>query len=245
MKSKKWQFIFVLLSILVLFQNWSNRFTGLPLLIMFIGVFVLRQEFIKKHQSFFWWSFSFIIIYLIFKSPFLILITILFILYFMSNHPKYLELFASVFSKKNRLKGKNDFIMVDFYKEGKIPNNIIKNKWIGTEDKTVKAIYSWEDVNFTKLIGNSVFDLANTLLPREQNIILIRQGIGNVKILIPEGTAVAIDFSGLVGKFILNHTEYSSLNENFKWYSDNYLKQDRKVKIVVNLIIGELEVIFL
>ncbi|MDN6162295.1 MAG: cell wall-active antibiotics response protein LiaF, partial [Atopostipes sp.] len=94
-------------------------------------------------------------------------------------------------------------------------------------------------------IGNTTFDLGKTLLPREENIILIRQAIGKVKILIPEETAVSVDFSVSIGRIILDSTEYSLVNENFTWHSTNYYSRDRKIKIVSNLLIGELEVIFL
>ncbi len=196
-------------------------------------------------EKFFLWSFLLSIAYLVFLSPFFLITLILMILYFTNNHPELSELFKDVFSEKSNKKGNNDFIIVDFDQTPHVPNKIKKNKWFGNDEQSLESIYSWEDLNYTKLIGNSIFDLANTLLPREQNVILIQQGIGNVKILIPEGTAVSIDFSGLVGKFTLNHSEYHILNENYKWYSENYLIQERKIKIVVSILIGELEVIFL
>ena len=181
----------------------------------------------------------------LFTSRFFLLILIIIILLFISeNQPIYDLLKDSLFKRGNK-NNKNEFIIVDFEKTGNSFKKIKKNNWIGTNNKSTESIYSWEDVNFSKLIGDSIFDLGNTLLPREQNIILIRQGIGNIKVLIPEGTAVAIDFSVLVGNLIVDGTKHDLLNENLVWYSDNYQTQTRKVKIVTNLLVGELEVFYL
>lgn len=122
---------------------------------------------------------------------------------------------------------------------------ITRNKWLGEDSDSIDSIYSWEDVNFTKAIGNSVFDLGNTLLPKGQNLILIRKAIGNTKIIIPEGIAVSLDTSLLVGNVVIKGEEYTLLNENFKWHSENYETDNRKIKIVLNVLLGDLEVIFL
>ena len=244
MNKKVLLFAMALFALLTFTEMFNDSYFFIILFIAIIS-FVLKNKFPKKMEKYFLWFFLLSIIYLVFSSPFFLITLILMILYFTNNHPELSELFREVFSEKSKKKGNNDFIIVDFDQSPHIPNKIKKNKWFGKDKQSLESIYSWEDLNYTKLIGNSIFDLANTLLPREQNVILIQQGIGHVKILIPEGTAVSIDFSGLVGKFTLNHSEYQLLNENYKWYSENYLIQERKIKIVVSLLVGELEVIFL
>lgn len=244
MNNKLLLFAMALFAILTISEMFNNSYFFIVFFIAILS-FILKNKSSKKMGKFFLWFFLLSIIYLVFSSPFFLITLILMILYFINNHPELSELFMDVFSEKSKKKGDSDFIIVEFDQEPHIPNKINKNKWFGKDEQSLESIYSWEDLNYTKIIGNSIFDLANTLLPREQNVILIRQGIGHVKILIPEGTAVSIDFSGLVGKLTLNHSEYHLLNENYKWYSENYLKQERKIKIVVSLLVGELEVIFL
>ena len=244
MSKKTLLLILGLFSILTFWGMFNNPHHLIVIFIIILGL-ILNNHFKDGRGGFFLWLSIFAIIYLILSNPFFFVGLILLVVYITNNHPELSALFQTVFSEKSKKTGKSDFIIVDFNESDQIPNKIKKNKWFGNDKESSKSVYSWEDTNYTKLIGNSVFDLANTLLPREQNVILVRQGIGNVKILIPEGTAVSIDFSGLIGKFLIDESEYYLLNENYKWYSDNYLAQDRKVKVVVNLLVGNLEVVFL
>src|SRR5699024_5235272 len=100
-------------------------------------------------------------------------------------------------------------------------------------------------INFTKLIGNTIFDLGNTLLPKDNNIILIRKGIGKTKIIVPEGIAISLNISMLIGKVRIGNEEIDLKNETFHWYTDNYQENNRKIKLVSNVLIGEVEVVFL
>lgn len=243
--NKKWLILILSLFIFLIFYEIFSSSYSIFLIFLGLGSLFLKDSFSRKYQRLFLFIALLSFTFLFFSSRFTLMFLVLLILIFISKNPEVSALISSVFSNKRKNNISNDFIIIDFDQSELLPGKTTKNKWLGADTKSSDSIYSWEDVNFTKLIGNSVFDLGNTLLPREQNIILIRQAIGNVKILIPEGTAVSLDFSVLVGKVILNTTEHNLLNENFKWSSDDYHLQDRKLKIAVNLLVGELEVVFL
>ena len=110
------------------------------------------------------------------------------------------------------------------------------NKWFG-DHSIGKDIYEWEDVNFSKVLGDTVVDLGNTILPKKENIVMIRQGIGDIKLLIPEEAGVSLDVSLLLGKVKVDNDVLDLKNETLKWQSPAYAENSRNIKIVLNLLI--------
>lgn len=244
MKRRRLAALLIVFISLTIFEIFSNKYL---IFLMMIGFFfiLLKDNFSRKHGKLFLSLGLLSFTFLLFSSRFFIIFLVLLFLLFINKNPKIISLISKVFSDRKQENVDNEFIIVNFDHKKANPGKIKKNKWIDINLEGSESIYSWEDINVTKLIGNITFDLGKTLLPREENIILIRQAIGKVKILIPEETAVSIDFSVSIGRIILDSTEYSLVNENFTWHSTNYYSRDRKIKIVSNLLIGELEVIFL
>lgn len=137
-----------------------------------------------------------------------------------------------------------EFISVRF-KENK-DETVKKNrrKWFNN-DTFGDEIYEWEDVNITKVAGDTVVDLGNTILPKESNIVMIRKGFGDTKLLVPEEVAVSLDLSVLLGKVKIGEEELALKNETLKWRSGRYEHSSRKIKLVSNVLFGEIEVIFI
>lgn len=244
MSRKGFGFILGLLGLIIVYELFNNR-TSLFLVVIGLLSLLLRNQFSERRQN------TLLLIALIslsialFTSRLFLVLLIILILLFIGNNLDFYELTREVFSKKRLNKQANDFVMIDFDQIESKPAKVTRNKWFGDDDESADTIYSWENVNYTKILGNTVFDLGNTLLPKETNIILIRKGMGHTKIIIPEGIAVSLDVSLLVGKIMLEKEEHTLLNENFKWHSKNYEVSDRKIKIIANVLLGELEVIFL
>lgn len=243
--SRKWfSFILSLLGLIIIYELFNNS-TSLFLVVVGLMSLLLRNQFSEKRQN------TLLLIALIslsialFTSRLFLVLLIVLVLLLIGNNLDFYELIREVFSKKRVNSRSNDFIMVDFDKVELNPAKITRNKWFGDDSESADKIYSWENINYTKILGNTVFDLGNTLLPKEINIILIRKGVGHTKIIIPEGIAVSLDVSLLVGKITIEQEEHTLLNENFKWYSENYQDSDRKIKLIANVLLGELEVIFL
>lgn len=243
--SRKWfGLILGLLGLLIIYELFNNSISLFLIMIALLSLF-LSKQFSEKRQNTLLLialiSFSFAL----FTSRLFFVVLIILALLLIGNNLDFYVLTREVFSKKRLNKQSNDFIMVDFDRVDAKPAKITRNKWFGDDSKSIDTIYSWEDVNYTKIHGNTVFDLGNTLLPKEMNIILIRKGVGQTKVVIPEGIAVSLDVSILVGKITIEKEEHTLLNENFKWYSENYQDSDRKIKLVANVLLGEFEVIFL
>lgn len=157
------------------------------------------------------------------------------------------ELFNTIkeplFKKESDWK-EREFISVKFKEDSDETVKKIRRKWFGDENFG-DHIYEWEDVNYTKIAGDSIIDLGNTILPKENNIVLIRKGFGNIKLLVPEEVAVSLDLSVFLGKVKIGREELALKNETLKWRSERYENSSRKIKLVSNVLFGEIEVVFI
>jgi lia operon protein LiaF len=120
----------------------------------------------------------------------------------------------------------------------------LKQKWMGNQ--TIgNHIFEWNNINMSVLMGDTIIDLGNTLLPAEENIILIRKGFGQTRIIVPAGVGVSLHHSALQGQVTFQHETYQLSNETLILYSDDYAEASRKIKIVSNSFFGDFEVIYL
>ena len=119
-----------------------------------------------------------------------------------------------------------------------------RQKWIGNTSIGTD-VYEWDDVNLTIFMGDTIIDLGNTLLPKEENIILIRKGFGKTRVIVPLGIGVSVHHSTIKGQLSFNEEEIDLTNEMVKLYSQGYDEANRKIKIVSNSLLGDLEVIYL
>ncbi len=117
-----------------------------------------------------------------------------------------------------------------------------KRSWFGNE-RIGSHIYEWDDLNFTLLSGDTIIDLGNTLLPKEDNIVIIRKGFGRTRILIPLGIGIMVEHSSLAGNLIFEKEKFHLRNESIKIYSEDYDESQRRLKVVTNNLFGDLEVI--
>lgn len=137
-----------------------------------------------------------------------------------------------------------EFISVRFRENQEETVKKIRRKWFNN-DTFGDEVYEWEDVNITKMAGDTVVDLGNTILPKENNIVMIRKGFGDTKLLVPEEVAVSLDLSVLLGKVKIGDEELVLKNETLKWKSSRYGDSSRKIKLISNVLFGEIEVIFI
>lgn len=119
-----------------------------------------------------------------------------------------------------------------------------KQKWLGSEH-IGEQVYEWNDINLSIFMGDSLIDLGNTLLPDEENVILIRKGIGQTKVIVPMGVGVAIQHSVLQGNLTFDLENYRLSNEVITLHSKDFDTATRKIKIISNTLLGDFEVIYL
>ncbi len=228
----------------MIYEVLDNSFS-LFMLVFGIIMFFLRTRVSKNIQNIFFLVGISSILLALFSSRIVLAFLVVGLLLFIGDNPEIFQLIRNLFTNKKEFNKSNDFIMVDFADNLQSPIKLTRNRWIGEDRDTENEIYSWEDINFTKFIGNTVFDLGNTILPKENNIILIRKGVGKTKLLIPEGVAVSINVSMLAGKVYFGNEKIDLKNETIQWYSANYSTSTRRLKLISNVLIGEVEVVFL
>ncbi|WP_338216322.1 cell wall-active antibiotics response protein LiaF [Lacticaseibacillus salsurivasis] len=117
-----------------------------------------------------------------------------------------------------------------------------RHAWFGDEHIGGQT-FEWDDINMTLIAGDTIIDLGNTLLPPGDSTIVVRKGLGKTRILIPVGVGVMVDHATLAGTLTINGTEHSLHNEAVKHYSDDYDTAARRVHILTNVIVGDLEVL--
>ncbi|MFD1439987.1 cell wall-active antibiotics response protein LiaF [Lacticaseibacillus hegangensis] len=117
-----------------------------------------------------------------------------------------------------------------------------RHPWFG--DETIgSSTYEWDDINITVAAGDTIIDLGNTLLPQGDATIVVRKGIGKTRILVPVGVGVMVDHSALAGTLSVDGAECGLHNQTVRQYSDDYDTAKRRVHILTNVLIGDLEVL--
>lgn len=118
-----------------------------------------------------------------------------------------------------------------------------KRDWFSNDRIGTTQVYEWDDVNLTVLSGDTIIDLGNTLLPKNDSVILVRKGFGRTRVLVPAGIGVMVEHAALYGDLHFDDETYQLKNEAIKLFSDDYDTNERRLKIVTSALIGDLEVI--
>ncbi|MGY3725066.1 Predicted membrane protein [Granulicatella balaenopterae] len=117
-----------------------------------------------------------------------------------------------------------------------------KQNWLGSNLEG-NDIYEWDDINIISLAGDTIIDLGNTILPNDENIIVIRKGFGSTRIIVPVGVDVFLHHSSISGTVIFNNEKINLQNESITVQSEGYHNGKKKVKIYTSTLFGEIEVI--
>ncbi|QIL46328.1 cell wall-active antibiotics response protein [Vagococcus coleopterorum] len=147
---------------------------------------------------------------------------------------------SSLFGESGR-KNK-EIIMVETIEPENKNGRRFKRKWFGNQ-RIGDTVYEWDDINMTIISGDTLVDLGNTLLPKEDNVILIRKAFGRTRLLVPVGIGVMIEHSALTGNVKLDNQVIKLKNDAVKVYSDDYSQTQRRLKVVSTTFVGDLEVI--
>ena len=106
-----------------------------------------------------------------------------------------------------------------------------------------KEIFEWDDINIVALGGDSIIDLGRTILPEGENVVVIRKLFGRTRVIVPHEIALKMNISLINGRVIYEQDEFSLLNDSFLWESLDYQKNNRKLKIMISSVFGDVEVI--
>jgi lia operon protein LiaF len=109
--------------------------------------------------------------------------------------------------------------------------------------KTPESVYEWNDVNIQGGVGDTMIDISNTVLPKGENVICVRNILGNVQIYVPYETEVKIVHSTILGSSkIFDQHDPQLFNQNLQYQTSGYDDAEQKIKIVTSLMVGSLEV---
>ncbi|OIJ21262.1 cell wall-active antibiotics response protein [Anaerobacillus alkalidiazotrophicus] len=120
--------------------------------------------------------------------------------------------------------------------------SLLKNIFLGKQ-KTPEDIFEWEDVNIQTGIGDTWIDLSNTVLPKDEAVISIRNFIGNIQILVPYDIEISVSHSVITGTTIIfDQADERLFNQTLHYRTENYAIAQRKIKIITSMGVGRLEV---
>ena len=147
-----------------------------------------------------------------------------------------------VINRFSQVKKKNRFALVRFREED-LKAKPIRNQWIGA-DMHDSDFYAFDDINMVRLTGSDTIDLSNVIVTGKDNVVIIRKVFGPTKILVPIDVSVKLNVSAIYGSVrYFDFEEYDLRNESLKlWYpkDEECLKA---VKVIVNVLAGDVEVV--
>lgn len=228
---RKFQFFILVECILFamgLMTILSNSLTSF-LFILVIVLLVLRF-YNQDSRNNFILSVSLLLLFLVFMlNPYIILGVLLAIVYVIINH------FSQV-KKKNRL------ALLQLKQEGVQPRPT-KHQWIGAAVYD-SDYYAFDDINIIRISGNDTIDLTKVIIAGQDNVIIIRKILGKTTLYVPIDVAVTLNVSSVYATVqFFSKAAYDLRNESLRLEGpdkDYYLK---KVKIIVNTIAGDVEVV--
>lgn len=241
---KSWRFFLMLEGLLAIYLLWQLM-NNLPLLMgMLAGLFLLfvaqkRKGFGGKGHLFFIISW-FLIVFSLLSLPaiwFMLILAVLFI------SLKGLEWAGLTTNQPFSYLKKKLWMITTKQPEdhsGKLNKEpLFGNRRIGTN------VYEWDNINLLIGGGDTIIDLGNTLLPKQENYIVLRKGVGRTRILVPAGIGVYLDCNLLAGSVSIADEKIEIFNQRFSVYSNDFASSSRQIKIIVSCLVGEIEVIYI
>lgn len=239
--NSSWRSFIVVELILLVFAAWQIIHNP-PLLILFgFGTMLAIYAGRKKHRSGFS-NFLLVVgvisIIISILNSLAVWIMIVFAILFIGL--RGVEMFGMVASKAPW--NKKQMILVETTNKEPKNGRRFKRAWFGNE-RIGSNVYEWDDINIDILAGDTIVDLGNTLLPKDDNVIIVRKGFGRTRILVPLGVAVLLEHSTFYGNVHFEEEKYQLRNESVKFYSTDYDTNTRRLKIITNTLLGDVEVI--
>lgn len=240
--NKPWRFFLIvesLIALLVLLQLMQN----IPVVIMIAIGCLLMYRGQKSRKTGKWSNGPFLLGAMLVGFSILYLPAVWFMMVFaiLFIGLKGFEV-SGVTLKKMNFHLKKEIIMVETQEPENHDGEIRKQALFGNQ-RIGNQIYEWDDMNLTVASGDTIIDLGNTILPKAMNVIMIRKGIGRTRILVPSGIGIQLDCSLLTGQVVFKEEKIELRNERLSLYSHDYHQSARKIKIISNTLIGDVEVI--
>ncbi|MBG9982028.1 hypothetical protein HZY86_02765 [Aerococcaceae bacterium DSM 111020] len=123
--------------------------------------------------------------------------------------------------------------------------SLLKQTSITHQDTTHLSEFETTDVNLVYFWGNNIIDLGNTMIPDQETVIIIRKLYGRTRIIVPVEVGLSLNVSAVSGSVYFEQEHYSLTGENFQWRTPNYHETPRRLRFVISVVVGNVEVIVL
>ena len=230
--------LLLLLTAFQLVQDWEL------LILLLIGFIMVNsgKKTIEKRSLMYWVGWFFIVLSILSTFTIWVILAVA-IIFFIVNGGNIIGM-LNLGTSFNAPWNKKQYFGVETVEPTNRSGKRRKQKWLG--DTTIgSSVYEWDDINLSVFMGDTIIDLGNTLLPDEDNVILIRKGIGQTRIIIPMGVGICLQHSAFQGLTMIDDEPFHLTNESITLYSKNYATATRKIKIVSSTFFGDFEVIYL
>lgn len=217
-----------LIMVLAFFDVLSNE--GARAILLFAVLLLLLRHFTGGKGLDFFLISAIVLIFLVFMiNPYFILGMLLASVYMIVN-------FFARYEKRSQY----NRVILD---ERPLEMNREKSQWFGNQEHSLDR-YGFEDLNIIRLFGNDIVDLDETALVGRDNILVIRKTFGRTKIVVPIDVEVSLSAASLYGRVHFLGLSYWDLrNESLAISSPNYQDSHKRVKIVINCLFGDIEVV--
>ena len=100
------------------------------------------------------------------------------------------------------------------------------------------------DITLLRMLGEDTIHLEDVIVVNHDNVIVIRKGFGETKIVIPLDVEIQLQINTLYGDLnFLNHPPRKLRNETISLTTPDYKRASKTVKIVLVSFLGNVEVV--
>ena len=136
----------------------------------------------------------------------------------------------------------NEAVVFDVEEDTKIRQE--KTRWIGDLQHFSKQSRGYRDLNVIRVFGNDTLHLEEVAICNWDNVVIIRKGFGNTKIILPIDLELHLQINTLYGDLkFLDLPVRKMRNETIDIETAHYRRSHRSIKIVLVGIVGDVEVI--
>ncbi|MFV8826890.1 cell wall-active antibiotics response protein LiaF [Alkalihalobacterium sp. APHAB7] len=102
--------------------------------------------------------------------------------------------------------------------------------------------YELQDMNIRNGIGDIKIDLSKAIIPEGETVIVIHGWIGDIDVYVPYDLDLSVQAMVTVGDLDILDSRQSGINRNIAVATKDYKQAPRRVKLVLSLLIGDIDV---
>ncbi|WP_216829400.1 cell wall-active antibiotics response protein LiaF [Alkalihalobacterium elongatum] len=102
--------------------------------------------------------------------------------------------------------------------------------------------YELQDMNIRNGIGDIKIDLSKAIIAEGETVIIIHGWIGDIDIYVPYDLDLSVQAMVTVGDLDILDSRQSGINRNIAIATKDYKQAPRRVKLVLSLLIGDIDV---